>query len=114
MRPVDLRNFDSNLLHALQGRLKERHITRAAKCCQLSWPAMSRALERLRDMIGDTFLVRTGRTYERTCERLLRELDSLMQRFEAMIAKEGFDPSRTQERFRVALTDHASATMVPR
>jgi DNA-binding transcriptional LysR family regulator len=50
-------------VHAL---LAERHVTRAAKRCFLSQPAMSRALDRLRQMFGDLLLVRSGRAYERT------------------------------------------------
>ena len=112
---MHLRNVDLNLLLALQALLEERHVTRAAKRCFLSQSAMSRALERLREMFGDLLLVRTGRAYERTVrgERVLRELESLMPRLEAMVRGEGFDPARSQERFRVAMTDHASMVLMP-
>ena len=87
MREVHLRTLDLNLVHALQALLEERHVTRAAKRSFLSQPAMSRALERLREMFGDHLLVRNGRGYERTVrgERVLRELESLMPRLEAMV-----------------------------
>jgi DNA-binding transcriptional LysR family regulator len=49
MPDVHLRNVDLNLLHAL---LEERHVTRAAKRSFLSQPAMSRALDRLRETFG--------------------------------------------------------------
>src|SRR6202035_397680 len=86
MRHTHLRHVDLNLLLALHTLLEERHVTRASKRCFLSQPAMSRALERLREMFGDLLLVRTGRIYERTArgEHLLRELESLMPRLEAM------------------------------
>src|SRR5215475_1051995 len=115
MREVNLRNVDLNLLHALRALLEERHVTRAAKRCFLSQPAMSRALERLREMFADPLLVRSGRTYERTArgERVLRELESLMPRLEAMVGGVEFDPARSQERFRVALTDNASTILLP-
>ena len=94
MREVHLRDVDLNLLHALRALLEERHVTRAAKRCFLSQPAMSRALERLREMFGDVLLVRSGRAYERTVrgERVLRELESLMPRLEAMVRGESFEP----------------------
>jgi hypothetical protein len=66
MPDVHLRNVDLNLLHALHALLEERHVTRAAKRSFLSQPAMSRALDRLRETFGDPLLVRTGRVYERT------------------------------------------------
>ena len=49
--------------------------------------AMIRALERLREMFGDPLLVLGGRDHERTVcgECMLRELESLMPRLEAMV-----------------------------
>jgi DNA-binding transcriptional LysR family regulator len=115
MREVHLRNLDLNLLQPLHTLLEERHVTRAARRSFLSQPAMSRALERLREMFGDPLLVRSGRGYERTVrgERVLRELESLMPRLEAMVQGEEFDPAQSQERFRVAMTDHASMILLP-
>jgi DNA-binding transcriptional LysR family regulator len=115
MRNVHLRNLDLNLLIPLHALLEERHITRAAERSFLSQPAMSRALDRLREMFGDALLVRSGRTYERTVrgDRVLRELETLIPRLEAMVGGVEFDPARSQERFRVALTDHASTILLP-
>jgi DNA-binding transcriptional LysR family regulator len=115
MRDVHLRNVDLNLLNALHALLEERHVTRAAKRCFLSQSAMSRALERLREMFGDVLLVRSGRSYERTLrgESVLRELESLMPRLEAMLRGEHFDPAKSQVRFRVAMTDHAAMVLMP-
>jgi Bacterial regulatory helix-turn-helix protein, lysR family/LysR substrate binding domain len=115
MRPTHLRHVDLNLLLALHALLEERHVTRAAKRCFLSQPAMSRALERLREMFGDPLLIRSGRAYERTVrgDSLLRELQWLLPRLESMVHGQDFDPQRSQERFRLAVTDHASITLVP-
>ena len=107
MRDVHLRNLDLNLIHPLHALLEECQVTRAAKRSFLSQPAMSRALERLRDMFGDPLLVRNGRGYERTVrgERVLRDLESLMPRLEEMVRGEKFDPASSQEVFRVAMSD---------
>jgi DNA-binding transcriptional LysR family regulator len=115
MRDVHIRNLDLNLLQPLRALLEERHITRAAKLCYLSQPAMSRALERLRRMFGDPLLTRSGGSYERTArgERLLQDVQSLIPRLEAMVQGEQFDPSRSRERFRLAMTDHASMIILP-
>jgi DNA-binding transcriptional LysR family regulator len=115
MRQTHLRNVDLNLLLALHALLEERHITRASKRCFLSQSAMSRALDRLREMFGDELLIRSGRAYERTVrgDTLLRELQSLLPRIEAMVRGEEFDPQRSHERFRLAVTDHASITLIP-
>ena len=115
MRQTHLRHVDLNLLLALHALLEERHVTRASKRCFLSQSAMSRALERLRDMFGDALLIRSGHAYERTVrgDSLLRELLSLLPRLESMVRGEEFDPRRSQERFRLAVTDHASITLIP-
>jgi DNA-binding transcriptional LysR family regulator len=115
MHEVHLRNVDLNLLPALKALLEERHVTRAAKRCFLSQSAMSRALDRLRETLGDPLLVRTGRTYERTVrgERLLREVESIISRLEAMVQEEEFCPARSQEHFRVAMTDHGTTMLMP-
>ena len=115
MRYVHLRNLDLNLLQPLSALLEERHVTRASKRSFLSQPAMSRVLERLREMFGDPLLVRSGRGYERTArgERVLRELEFLIPRVEAMVQGEEFNPAQSEERFRVALTDHASVILMP-
>src|SRR5438105_14616176 len=86
-----------------------------AKRSVLSQSGMSRALERLRDMFGDPLLVRNGRGYERTVrgERELRDLESLMPRLEDMVRGEKFDPTRSQEVFRAAMSDHASMIVLP-
>ncbi len=78
---------DLSLLHTLFALLEERHVTRAARRCFLSQPAMSRALERLREMFGDELLIRVGRQYERTArgERLLRDLENLLPKLELVL-----------------------------
>src|ERR1700679_3027911 len=82
MRYTHDEEVDLNLLEPLRALLEERHVTRAAKRCRLSQPAMSRALERLRVMFGDDLLVRSGGVYVRTSrgERLLAEMQDLLPR----------------------------------
>jgi DNA-binding transcriptional LysR family regulator len=115
MSDVHLRSIDLNLLHALHSLLEERHVTRAAKRCFLSQPALSRALDRLREAFGDPLLLRTGRVYERTArgERLLRDLENLLPRIAAMIRGEAFEPEKSREKIRLALTDYASMVLLP-
>ena len=58
MHEVNLKSIDLNLLTALGALLQHKHVTRAADAVGLSQPAMSRALERLRQTFGDPLLVR--------------------------------------------------------
>jgi DNA-binding transcriptional LysR family regulator len=57
----DLRGVDLNLLPALDALLQEQSVTRAAERLGLSTPAMSHALARLRTLLRDPLLVRSGR-----------------------------------------------------
>jgi DNA-binding transcriptional LysR family regulator len=116
MRDAHLRNVDLNLLRALQPLLEERHVSRAAKRSFLSQPAMSRALNRLRETFGDPLLVRSNGAYERTPrgERVLREVETIMRRLDAIVHDEEFTPARSRERFRVAMTDHGSTILLPK
>lgn len=52
---------DLNLLHTLDALLREGSVAGAARRLGLSPSAMSRALARLRDVVGDPLLVRAGR-----------------------------------------------------
>jgi DNA-binding transcriptional LysR family regulator len=115
MRDTHLDGMDLNLLRAIQPLLEERHVSRAAKRSFLSQPAMSRALDRLRDAFGDPLLVRSGRGYERTPrgERVLREIEPIMRRLQAIVRDEEFTPAQSQERFRVAMSDHGSTILLP-
>ena len=53
-----LRNFDLNLLKIFDVVMAERSLTRAAQVLSLTLPAVSYALRRLREALGDEVLVR--------------------------------------------------------
>ena len=61
-----LRVFDLNLLKVFDVVMSERSLTRAAKQLAITQPAVSNALRRLRDALGDELLVRKGRGLEPT------------------------------------------------
>ena len=63
---MNLNSLDLNLLVALDALLREANVSRAAMRIGLSQPAASHALQRLRDLIGDPLLVRTGARMELT------------------------------------------------
>src|SRR5688572_14126405 len=64
--PMQLNRFDLNLLIALDALLHEKNVTRAAERVFVSQPAMSAALQKLRDYFDDPLLVRVGRDMELT------------------------------------------------
>ena len=63
MREMNVSGVDLNLLPPLLALLRRRNVTHAANDAGLSQPAMSRALARLRALLGDPLLVRGNRGY---------------------------------------------------
>src|SRR5215475_9544449 len=110
MRITQLRQADLNLLIVFTALAEERNVTRAAGRLLLSQPAVSRALQRLREMFHDDLLIRTAAGYQTTPkgERLLRELSATLPRLDRLLSGADFDPHGEETTFRVALTDHAS------
>lgn len=82
---------DLNLLVTLDVLLAEGSVARAARRLRLSPSAMSRALARLREVMGDPLLVRAGRTLVPTPRAVeLRErVSQLVQDSEAVLRPTG-------------------------
>src|SRR5467141_5116359 len=115
MRSTHLSQADLNLLVVFTAVAEERNITRAASRLLLSQPAVSRALQRLRDMFHDDLLIRTANGYEPTPkgQRLLQDLATMLPRLDRLMAGGDFDPATEDASFRIAATDHAAYLLVP-
>ncbi len=107
---------DLNLLKNLYALLEERHVTRAAAFCGLSQPAMSRALDRLRELFDDELLIRKAGRFERTSRAnvILADLRSLLPRLESLLRPDSFDPASSNQRFQLVTTDYGSIVIVPK
>lgn len=86
-----MHHLDLNLLATLDALLREGSVTGAARRMNLSAPAMSRALTRVREAIGDPVLVRAGRRLEPTPRALaLRaEVSAVLERARGLLRPEG-------------------------
>ena len=115
MRLTQLRQADLNLLVVFTVFAEERNVSRAAERLLLSQPAVSRALQRLRDMFHDDLFVRTAVGYELTPQgqRLLEELEVMLPKLDRLLSGSSFDPSVEPANFRLAVTDNAAAVLVP-
>ena len=115
MRIKHLRQADLNLLIVFTVLAEERNVTRAAERLLLSQPAVSRALQRLRNMFHDDLLVRTSSGYELTPkgQRLLHELESTLTSLDRLLSGTDFDPATEETSFRIAGTDHVSHLLCP-
>lgn len=114
---MNILTFDLNLLRVLDVLLRERNVSRAAERLALSQPAVSNALNRLRDLLDDPLLVRVGRTMQPTPRALELEEPiraALRQIEESLGEGSRFEPARSRQRFRIALTDYAEMLLMPR
>jgi DNA-binding transcriptional LysR family regulator len=111
----DLTQWNLNLLFALNALLEEESVSRAAKRLSLTQPAMSRALQQLRDLLDDPLLVRSGNKMLLTpkalalrpaLHRSLNELQLILK------APHHFDPQRDQRTFRIATSDASAVTLL--
>ncbi|UJR86987.1 Hypothetical protein I5071_90880 [Sandaracinus amylolyticus] len=111
-----LSSLDLNLLVALDALLRERSVTTAGRRIGLSQPAMSHALSRLRELLGDPILAREGRVMRHTAlaERLAPQVRRLLGEIEStLLGHRAFVPARAQRTFRVATNDHCGAVLIP-
>ena len=107
--------LDLNLLLAFQVLLEERNVTRAARRLNISQPAMSAALNRLRDYFQDDLLTVQGKQMHPTAQaqelsgpvrRFLEDLDVLLTNTAS------FDPATTQRSFRLVASDYITAAVI--
>jgi DNA-binding transcriptional LysR family regulator len=110
-----LSSIDLNLLVVLRALLSERHVTRAAARVGLSQSATSHALSRLRELLADPLLVRSGRGLSLTPRalRLLPTLDRALGELERAVSGEPrFDPSTARRTFRIGMADYLQALIM--
>ncbi len=113
---VRLAGIDLNLLTSLDAVLETQNLTVAAKRLGLTQPAVSHALKRLRELLGDPLLVRTKRGMQPTPRALeLRSAvrDALAAAAVVLQAAPAFDPATSQRVFAIALPDQSAFQILP-
>ena len=113
---MNVNRIDLNLLVYLDALLRERNVTQAANQLNLSQPAMSNGLRRLRELFDDPLLVRTSEGMTPT-ERAL-ELEAIVREVltsidKAVQPRSEFEPAEAQRVFRIMASDYAEATLFP-
>lgn len=106
---MNISRFDLNLLRVLDCLLVERSTTKTAERLNLSQPAVSSALARLRDSLGDPLFERKHGGLEPTPLALAIEPDvrQLMVNFEQILhSTTTFDAASTTRTFRLAASDY--------
>ncbi len=104
-----LETLDLNLLLALHWLLTERNVTEAAHRLNLSQPAMSRTLGRLREVFNDPLLVKSGRTMLPTpqADKLQPAVAHAVERMRDILRiSDNFEPGTYKGRVRVPCKDY--------
>ena len=113
---VNLSSFDLNLLRVLDALLRENSVTRAAQRVGLSQPAMSAALARLREALGDPILIRHGQRLQPTdfARSLALPLHEALAHLQTLLAgPQAFDPATADTTFRLTGSDLFAALLMP-
>jgi len=112
---MNLSTLDLNVLVALEALLEEGSVSRAADKMALSQPAMSRALKRLRILLGDPLLVRVGARMQRTPrgEALRYPVKDMLSNVRDLLVCERFEASSSTRTFQVFVGDNATDLLLP-
>jgi DNA-binding transcriptional LysR family regulator len=113
---INLSRVDLNLLVVLEAIVVEGGVSSAALKLNLTQPAVSHALSRLRELFGDPLFVRQGRALVPTAltKRLIEPLRQSLRDLGSLIDRdEGFDPAQSELTFTVATRDPMEVLLLP-
>src|SRR5262245_48601207 len=108
---MNLSAIDLNLLLVLHAVLEERSATRAARRLHVTQSAVSNALARLRQLLNDPLVVRSGRGLVATprAEELAPLLRELTTRLTVALDRREFVPEASTRTFTIGLADNYQA-----
>jgi len=114
---VRLDRIDLNLFVVMEAIYRERSVTKVAQHLNLTQPAVSNALSRLRQTFDDPLFVRTpeGMMPTPVADSVIadvRKALGLLNRSVGINAR--FDPLRSDKKFRLAMNDLAQSLVLPR
>ena len=112
---INFRTLDLNLLRVLDAVLSEGSLTKAARRLAMSQPAVSNAIGRLRDVLGDELVHRSGFGIVPTprAQALWPSIRSALESLQHSLAPAEFVPSQAQATFVLAMADATAAELMP-
>ena len=115
MPQLNFRTLDLNLLRVFDEVMTERSLTKAANKLALTQPAVSNALRRLREALGDELLRRSGQGLEPTPRALALwpTVQQSLRQLQETLAPGAFDPAQANSTFVLAMADATAAELVP-
>ncbi|HEX9720939.1 MAG TPA: LysR family transcriptional regulator [Ramlibacter sp.] len=111
----NFRTLDLNLLRVFDQVMAERNLTRAARNLAMTQPAVSNALNRLRDAVGDKLVARSGYGVEPTPRALALwpAIADALRQMEASLTPGEFVASEAATTFVLGMADATAAELVP-
>lgn len=115
MNPVNFRTLDLNLLRVFDEVMAERSLTKAANKLALTQPAVSNALRRLREVLGDELIKRSGQEMAPTPRALALwpAVREAMTQLQAVLTPSHFIPATANTTFVLAMADATAAELMP-
>ena len=107
--------LDLNLLRVFDAVMDERSVLRASQKVCLSQSAVSHALARLRQMLGDELFIRTTSGMQPTTRALAMAplIREAWKSLEEAIGPAEFEPRSSNRRFAIAVSDFITTVMLP-
>src|SRR5438874_865647 len=112
---MTFRTLDLNLLRVFDQVMAERNLTRAARNLHMTQPAVSNALNRLRDALGDRLVNRSGYGVEPTARALALwpAVSDALRQLESSLTPGHFVASEASNTFVLAMADATAAELMP-
>lgn len=110
MNKIDLRKVDLNLLLLFETLMREGSVSKTAEQLGRTQSAISHALARLREQLGDPLLVKVGGRMQPSpyALELVEEVRPILRSIERILSpREAFDAATSTRRFRLVVPDLA-------
>lgn len=114
---MDLRRVDLNLLKLFESIYRLGNLSLTAEEIALTQPAVSHALSRLRNTVGDRLFIRTGSGLEPTprADELIGPIKAALGMIEETLSTSAeFDPRACTREFRLLLSDLGELIFLPK
>jgi DNA-binding transcriptional LysR family regulator len=113
---MQLKDIDLNLLRLFDAVYRQRNVSRAAESLELTQPAASHGLTRLRLLIKDPLFVRAPGGVQPTpkADRLAQAVRNALGTLEEALNESAeFDPQRSRRAFRIHMSDIGEGRFLP-
>ena len=113
---MHLSQVDLNLFVVLEAIYREGNITRAGHQLNLTQPAISHALKRLRDLLKDPLFIRRGAHMVPTpfTRNIIEQVRQALQILEVNLGERNqFDPKQTRRNFHISVWEYIESLALP-